>query len=196
MNKSEEIKDLVVSLVEASKEMSNPVFDSQHPHFKSKFASLASVRRAVLPALLKHGIAVTQLLSNSDSGNLKCETVLFHKTGQWLSNTLVVPGKLDAHGIGSAATYARRYSLMGIVCVVGDEDDDGDASIPSTNNKITPDQCGQLRKILSEANLIGDRVYMEKLLNWLKIGSFEELPAGKFATAMNGIQEKIKREQS
>ena len=194
MNKSEEIKDLIVSLIKAQGEMSNPVFDAKNPHFKSKFASLASVRRAVLPALLKHDITVTQLLGNDDNGSLKCETILFHKTGQWLSNILIVPGKMDAHGIGSSATYARRYSLMSIVCVVGDEDDDGNACIPS-NRKITPEQCGQLRKILTEADLITDKVYMKKLLNWLKVDSFEELSVDKFATARNGILVKIKRDK-
>jgi hypothetical protein len=32
--------------------------------------------------------------------------------------------KADAQGFGSAATYARRYHLMAVANVVGDEDDD------------------------------------------------------------------------
>jgi hypothetical protein len=36
--------------------------------------------------------------------------------------------KPDAQGMGSAATYARRYALMAVAGVVGDDDDDGNAA--------------------------------------------------------------------
>jgi hypothetical protein len=35
--------------------------------------------------------------------------------------------KADAQGFGSSGTYARRYSLMAVANVVGDEDDDANA---------------------------------------------------------------------
>lgn len=130
MNKSEQINDLAAALAAAQAELRNPVFDSQNPHFKSKFASLAQVRDTITPTLAKHGLSVTQLATNDDQGRPSVETILLHKSGQWLSSTLAVPvGKSDAHGAGSAITYARRYSLMAIVNVVGDEDDDGNSAV-------------------------------------------------------------------
>jgi hypothetical protein len=36
--------------------------------------------------------------------------------------------KPDAQGFGSAATYARRYALMAVAGVVGDDDDDANAA--------------------------------------------------------------------
>ena len=130
MNKSEQINDLAAALAAAQAELRNPVFDSQNPHFKSKFASLAQVRDTITPTLAKHGLSVTQLATNDDQGRPSVETILLHKSGQWLSSTLAVPvAKADAHGAGSAITYARRYSLMAIVNVVGDEDDDGNSAV-------------------------------------------------------------------
>jgi hypothetical protein len=42
---------------------------------------------------------------------------------------LVMPAsKPDSQGLGSAATYARRYALMAVCGVVGDEDDDANSA--------------------------------------------------------------------
>jgi hypothetical protein len=38
------------------------------------------------------------------------------------------PSKADPQGLGSAATYARRYALSAILGIVTDDDDDGNAS--------------------------------------------------------------------
>ena len=128
MKSSEQINEIATALAAAQDELRNPSFDSANPHFKSKFASLATVRDTITPTLSKHGIAVLQLLGWED-GRVTCETVLTHKSGQWISGVFAVaPTKPDAQGTGSAATYARRYALMAIVNVVGDEDDDGNAA--------------------------------------------------------------------
>ena len=142
MNKSDSITDLAVALVMAQMELKNPSFDSQNPHFRNKYASLATVRDTVTPVLAKHGLAVVQLLGRGEGG-ITCETVLLHTTGQWLSETMYMPSaKQDAQGYGSAATYCRRYSLMAIANVVGDEDDDGQAAVKPkggvTPGSVTP----------------------------------------------------------
>ena len=113
------------ALAKAQAEMSNPKFDKTNPHFKNKFASLAAVRDAVIPVLAKYGIACLQDLKNV-AGGVGCTTVLLHSSGQSLTfGPLEMPvSKNDAQGFGSAATYARRYHLMAVANVVGDEDDD------------------------------------------------------------------------
>lgn len=147
MIKSESIKELANALTKAQAEMKNPAFDASNPHFRSKYASLAAVRDAVIPVLSKHGLALTQfpLFENGQAG---CETMLMHSSGEFISERLLLPvDKLTAHGIGSAQTYSRRYSIMAFACVVGDEDDDGNAAVgkgsvslsnPMTKAPITP----------------------------------------------------------
>jgi hypothetical protein len=124
-----EVGAIAKALAAAQAEMSNPGFDSQNPHFRSKFASLASVRNAVVPVLAKHGIAMCQDLTSVD-GTICCTTILVHESGQSMTfGPLQMPAtKPDAQGLGSAATYARRYSLMAVAGVVGDDDDDANAA--------------------------------------------------------------------
>ena len=129
MNKSDSIKELAAALAKAQGEMHNPSFDTQNPFFKSRYASLANVRNTVIPVLSKHGLSVAQFLCGEET-RVACETMLLHASGEWMSQTFSVPvGKHDAQGYGSAATYARRYALMALVGVVGDEDDDGNAAV-------------------------------------------------------------------
>ena len=66
------------ALAKAQAEMSNPSFDSQNPHFKNRFASLAAVRNAVIPVLSKHGICLTQNIITTETG-IECTTTLWHE---------------------------------------------------------------------------------------------------------------------
>ena len=120
---------IAAALAKAQADMQNPGFDSTNPHFKNKFASLAAVRNAVVPVFAKHGIAVSQDLASVE-GAVSCKTILTHSSGQQMVfGPLVLPvSKNDAQGFGSAATYARRYHLMAVACVVGDDDDDANAA--------------------------------------------------------------------
>jgi hypothetical protein len=123
------LSDIAGALAKAQAEMQNPAFDSANPHYRNKFASLAAVRNSVVPVLAKHGIAMCQDIT-SEGGAIACRTILTHASGQQMVfGPLTMPAmKADAQGLGSAATYARRYSLMAVAGVVGDDDDDGNAA--------------------------------------------------------------------
>src|SRR5262249_40756856 len=104
---------------------------STNPHFRTRYASLAAVRDAVIPPLAAEGIAVTQLPSTPEPGWIVVTTGLWHGSGQYLCTTLRMPvPKDDPQGYGTALTYARRYSLQAMGCVAGDEDDDAEALRP------------------------------------------------------------------
>jgi hypothetical protein len=138
MNKSESIAALASALAKAQAELKNPQFDSNNPHFKSKYASLAAVRDAVIPTLSKHGLSVSQWPIFVD-GHAGCRSVLLHSSGEYMEETLLIPiDKQNAHGVGSATTYSRRFSLMAIAGVVGDEDDDGNAAVERTTKGGKP----------------------------------------------------------
>lgn len=132
MKRSESIKELAVAMCKAQAEMHNPAFDSKNPHFKSNYASLASVRNTVLPVLAKHGLSLMQDLVSTEDG-VKCVNLVMHNSGEWIETEgITVPvDRKNAHGMGSASTYARRFSLMALVTVVGDTDDDGNVAVAS-----------------------------------------------------------------
>jgi hypothetical protein len=136
MQTSEQINEVATALAKVQAELKNPAFDSNNPAFKSKYASLASVRDAIVPALTKHGLSLMQNVASCDNV-ISCTNRLMHTSGQWIeSDAFCVPAdKHNAHGYGSACTYARRFSLMAFMAVVGDEDDDGNAAVAAAPTK-------------------------------------------------------------
>jgi hypothetical protein len=95
----------------------------------TRYADLTAVWDAIRPVMSKHGIAITQWPVHSDDGRLHLITRLAHD-GEWIKSELSIPvNKPDAHGYGSATTYAKRYGLAAAVGVVADEDDDGNGAV-------------------------------------------------------------------
>lgn len=133
MKTSESIKEISAALCKAQLKIKAAVKDATNPHFRSKYADIASVIEAVREPLNAAGISFLQPVSATSEG-VAVETVLLHSSGEWLSETLNLPvSKQDAQGVGSAITYGRRYGLMAM-CGVPADDDDGNAAM----RKITP----------------------------------------------------------
>ena len=122
------MKNLFTALVKAQAEISAAVKDSTNPHFKSKYADLASVVSAIKPAMAKHGLGFVQVFREA-TGGVTIETIIIHESGEQMPcGPLFVPAsKQDAQGYGSAITYTRRYSLQTAVGLPS-EDDDGNGA--------------------------------------------------------------------
>lgn len=188
----EPIDSLAAALVAAQLEVQNPPLDATNPHFKSKFASLPAVRNAIVPVFAKHGLAITQDLRTTERG-IACTTILMHKSGQTKAyGPLEMPAtKLDAQGLGSAATYARRYALLAVAGVAGEEDDDGSAATkPNGAPKMEPISDSQVADLESLIEEVGaDRAaYMKHL----KIASLKEIPAKNYKYAVEQLERKRK----
>lgn len=136
MKQSENIGEITKALVAAQKQFKAAEKDGQNPHFHSNYATIESVIDSVVPALNEQGIAVIQGPSADESFQGAClETMLVHTSGQWISSLIKIPsGKNDAHGFGSAYTYARRYSLAAM-CGIKQYDDDGNAAAEKEKEK-------------------------------------------------------------
>ena len=133
MRTSENIVDLAPALVKAQGQMKNATQNKTNPHFKRKYADLSAIRDAVVPVLNSHGIAVVQGLDG-----LLVWTRLMHGANQWIESSMTIPnGKMQE--LGSAITYARRYTLSAICGIAADEDDDGNAA-----QAIEPEDNGYL----------------------------------------------------
>lgn len=125
METSTQINELAEALSKFQGKMKPVIFDSSNPYYKSKYASLSALVSCAAPILSENGLSVTQILEEDGT----VETLLLHKSGQWLSSRLKLnPVKSDPQGVGSAITYTRRYSYAAILGLVSDEDDDGNAA--------------------------------------------------------------------
>lgn len=134
MAQSESINELAAALAKAQGAMKPAGKSAENPFFKSKYADLPAIVSACRIALAENNLAVVQR-TDFDEARTFIETVLMHGSGQWISARYPVnPVKNDPQGMGSAVTYARRYSLAAIVGVVSDDDDDGNAASGKTTN--------------------------------------------------------------
>lgn len=108
--------------------------DAINPHFRNRHVSLENLMGHVLPKLNAAGLVVMQMPTVSREpgvGSVPAlrTTILHAESGESIEDVmLLMPGKQDPQGQGSAITYARRYALMSALGLVADEDDDGNAS--------------------------------------------------------------------
>lgn len=120
------VGQLAKALAAAQKVMGHAHKDSTNPHFKSKYADLASIREAAAP-LAEHGVAVTQQVLSGEGGAIGVRTALMHESGEWMaSSAYVVPRDAGPQAAGSVITYLRRYMLAAAAGIAQD-DDDGNA---------------------------------------------------------------------
>jgi len=120
----------------AQKEMRPASKDSTNPHFKSKYSDLASVMDAIREPIGNNGLSIWQDATLEESG-VSVTTRIVHISGQWVEfGPLTIPiGRKDAHAVGSACSYGKRYALCAALGVVSDDDDDGNKAVSSYEKK-------------------------------------------------------------
>jgi len=146
---SEKIDLLSAALVAAQSEVTNAAKTATNPHFRSRYADLASVREAIVAPLAKHGLVVSQtfvprveplICEHAETrggqeirypvqslGSLR--TLLMHSSGQWLASELPILCPWgDPQKLGSAISYYRRYALAAIAGIAQEDDDGTSAS--------------------------------------------------------------------
>jgi len=129
------MKALLKSLVEFNKQVKPIIKGADNPFFKSKYASLDTIQQTIKEPLNANGLVVTQ--SNIFiEGQLLVETKVWHsESGESMGSIFpIVVNKQSAQDYGSAVSYAKRYSLSGLLnLIIEDEDDDGNKA----SDKVT-----------------------------------------------------------
>ncbi len=195
---SEHINELATALAKCQGEMSFAAKDSKNPHFNSKYADLSSVWDAIREPLSRNGLSVVQTVQIIDGKNVMV-SLLLHSSGQWIKSHLLVKSDKDTcQGLGSALTYARRYSLAALVGCVQD-DDDGNAAEGNAKKKHEVKQqkedpkeapfTKEQQKEMFELTNICEPAYLIKIQKWLESKGVNNLSEIKtFTLAENVIQ--------
>lgn len=131
MKTSESIEHVATAFALAQAELINPPKNKINPHFKSAYVDLADGLDAVRKTFAKQGLSFIQGTAVSD-GIIVMNTRIMHKSGQWIESEYPVSGFSKPQEMGSAMTYARRYSLFAMVGIAGEDDDDGNAAQESS----------------------------------------------------------------
>lgn len=144
------VTEFAKALLEVQKQLPHAKRDSDNPFFKSSYASHASIWDGCKKALQDNGFCIIQTIH--DEASIYLRTRLLHVSGEFMdSECPLLCKETTMQALGSAITYAKRYSLAAIIGIVVDDDDDGNAasqpsvshetSRPTTFTKITGPQA-------------------------------------------------------
>lgn len=95
-----------------------------NPHFKSNYATLEDILKAVKPVLTECGLLLSQPILN---GNV-CTQITDPESGESVVSEIALPTNLNAQQTGSCLTYYRRYLLAGMLSLELTDDDGNEAT--------------------------------------------------------------------
>ncbi len=163
-------KSIVEALSKFQQEANVAVKDKKNPYFKSSYAGLEDVIAAANQGA-KFGLAFTQtidyqkqIIEGVIDTTMYVTTSLMHTDSDAVikSRYLIIPKNNkydDSQALGSAITYAKRYSLQAIYGLPS-EDDDGNAAVSSKPTaednkwiKYSKEQVEKMNTISKDANL-------------------------------------------
>lgn len=126
-----------------------------------KYLNLATILKTIKPVFEKHGLAFSQRVTFDNAGEARqvigtVETIIFDSEEQTVacSYPFFVTG--DPQQVGSAITYARRYSLYAVLGIFPDKDDDGAYAkqrYETADRAISAEQYSDLVKALNAHNI-------------------------------------------
>jgi hypothetical protein len=105
--------------------------------YSYKYADLADAVEKTYPLLAEHGLSFSASPTLNTSGRFVLAYALLHKSGEERSGEYPLPDPASARpqDIGSAITYARRYSFCAVTGLVTEEDDDGNLAQQAHTNR-------------------------------------------------------------
>lgn len=189
---SEQINELSAALAKAQGAMKVAVFDRQNPHFKNRYASLAATIDAIRTPLADNGLSITQTTHVRD-GAFVLITTLRHASGQWVASEYPLPIAAKPQELGSALTYARRYSVAAIASIAADDDDDAEgarvqgqtSSTTLPGEIITPQQVEELQTMIVEVN-----ANIAQFCKYMGVQKIEHIKASDYQRAVSALAKK------
>lgn len=118
---------LYAALIKFQGEVPKILKDKENPHFRSMYADLASIIETIRKPLTANKLGITQPIVTKLIGD-KYENVILtriiHESGEFIESEMILPYEINPQKLGSLITYYRRYSLLSLVGLASEEDDD------------------------------------------------------------------------
>lgn len=114
------------------------------------YAELGTILSAVRPILAKHGLAIVQRFDDT-VGRVSLRTELRHEAGGVVGGNFPIENVPSSpQALGSLLTYLRRYSIVALLAIATEDDDDaGQAADVSGNarerQEPSPAEAGTFR---------------------------------------------------
>ena len=170
---SEQTNELFTALALMQGELENASKSKQG--YDYKYADLAQCINLAKEPLSKNGLAVSQMLSQSQNNKCTLITILTHSSGQYMMSEFELvdallagrAAKNPAQLLGSAITYQRRYAYAAIV---GMAQEDDDASIlNNTNQNKAPSSLLTLRNLVKEKGYTDNEIESHLGIKFLEL---------------------------
>lgn len=203
MKTSDQFNELAKALSIAQSEMKPAIKDSINPAYKSRYSNISSVWEAIRGPITQNGLTILQDAVTGD----KCVSVttrIIHSSGQWIefgpfTINLV---KFDAHAMGSATSYARRYALCAAVGVVSDDDDDGNAAVAAApklphsvpTQKINAMQIDELQALIGKLSKERQEKFWDHVHNSYNVSALDGLKETEFYVIRHILETRIQQE--
>jgi hypothetical protein len=134
------MQKISAALVKFQSQLKPVAKEAENPFFKSSYADLSSILKAVIPVLTSNGLAVIQPLKVVDDRVILI-TKLIHESGETIESEMILPHNADPQKYGSLITYYKRYQIQALLGINTEEDDDGNSvSKPVYSQPKTPEQ--------------------------------------------------------
>ena len=128
---SEGITQISAALAKAQKDFKTPKRTKKAMVTQTRgynYADLQDVYDAVRDPLANNGLAITHL-TQEFGGQVELVTMLIHESGEWFRSIYPVKAKAERpQEMGSAMTYARRYTVSALLGIASEEDDDAQSA--------------------------------------------------------------------
>lgn len=149
---SNSITEITKAMVKAQFAMEPAKKTQANPFFKSKYAGLEDVIKAVKQPLFDNDLCFIQSELPGENGAIVIVTTLAHISGEWFRSYLPIkPVKNDPQSMGSAITYGKRYGLQSLVGQPSEDDDGNNATQkPKVDNQERQKLAYELDLLLSE----------------------------------------------
>lgn len=135
---------MIAALIKAQSEMGPLVKNASNPHFNSQFADLGETMK-VKEVLNANGFAVVQYLRVRPD-DITLVTEFIHTSGESIAGDWPVkPERPGPQALGSAVTYARRYSLQTLAALATADDDGNAATGGEMRDAASPDRVAPRR---------------------------------------------------
>jgi hypothetical protein len=153
---------------------------------QSKYARYEDIQRIVKPILRRHGFTVNHEQTPDNSAEMVLTSFLMHRGGHSQKSTFRAKAddsgsKNDVQGLGSIASYAKRYNVVALLDLeMQGEDDDGQMATAMTQPAGFADWIEKMRdeslngtKALTAAWQASDNVFK----NFILVRDWESMKA-------------------
>lgn len=164
-----------------------PIERNAKGHNNKKYADFSAIAKVVDPILAEFGLSYRFRTNQGERISVTC--VLSHKAGHSEETTLSGPADTSGNknaiqAIGSTLTYLQRYSLVQMLGLAAEADDDGKAAAGVAT--ITQEQADQLHDLIEAREKS-----LPRFLKWAKVEKLTDIRADYFQSCVDAINAPV-----